>query len=304
MLGPNLIKRATAWLLEHEPHVSAFATLSPIPKFAPWLQLQVGGCGGLIGAGGAGATSAPDPAVCAGVAQFALREREGSTERPLVPPGTSGLEDAPWLEEQAGGDGGGRLSAADRALQSALRLPQWKEREDVVALVRPALVRLCAQYLLAEKNRSRSLCPVANFHLGNGAVRVAESGGGGGGGERRLTHCARCRRSCTGSIGWATRRRRCAASRGPTRRPRLTLCARATAAQGMEQSYGLMVNYRYDLPNLTANSTVRGAPPSCVDELAGESKSRSCCPPPLPVAQQYTLEGAIVTGGPVRSLLG
>lgn len=178
MLGPNLIKRATAWLLEHEPHVSAFATLSPIPKFAPWLKLQVGGCGGLIGAGGAGATSAPDPAVCAGVAQFALREREGSTERPLVPPGTSGLEGAPWLEEQAGGDGGGRLSAADRALQSALRLPQWQDREDVVALVRPALLRLCAQYLLAEKNRSRSLCPVANFHLGNGAVRVAEGGGG------------------------------------------------------------------------------------------------------------------------------
>lgn len=164
MLGPTLIKRATAWLLEHEPQVEAFSTLSPIPNFAAWLQLQVR-------TPDATGVRCPYPHLPWWRGQFALREREGSAVRPLVPPGSSQLEEAPWLDGTADGGSKARLSRADHALQSALCLPRWEEREDVAPMVRPVLLRLCALYLQGEKNHGRSLCPVANFHLGNGAVR-------------------------------------------------------------------------------------------------------------------------------------
>lgn len=38
------------------------------------------------------------------------------------------------------------------------------------ACVRPAVVRLAAQYLLRERRRGAALDPVANFHLRNGAT--------------------------------------------------------------------------------------------------------------------------------------
>lgn len=40
---------------------------------------------------------------------------------------------------------------------------------DADAVLRPVLMRLAARYLVCEKRRSFALCPVANFHLRNGA---------------------------------------------------------------------------------------------------------------------------------------
>ena len=46
----------------------------------------------------------------------------------------------------------------------------WCKNSEITEIVKPILQRLCAHYLLEERNRSRALDPVANFHLANGAM--------------------------------------------------------------------------------------------------------------------------------------
>ena len=46
----------------------------------------------------------------------------------------------------------------------------WCKNSEIAEIVKPILQRLCAQYLLEERQRSRALDPVANFHLSNGAM--------------------------------------------------------------------------------------------------------------------------------------
>jgi malonyl-CoA decarboxylase len=45
----------------------------------------------------------------------------------------------------------------------------WVHDPALQALIKPALLRLCAVYLYAEKREGKPLDPVARFHLGNGA---------------------------------------------------------------------------------------------------------------------------------------
>ncbi len=45
----------------------------------------------------------------------------------------------------------------------------WQGDEDLAEALKPALMRLCARYLLSEKRRDRPFDPVARFHLSNGA---------------------------------------------------------------------------------------------------------------------------------------
>src|SRR3546814_4681614 len=47
---------------------------------------------------------------------------------------------------------------------------QWSKDEGLSEAVKPALMRLCAQYLVQEKaSNGRARDPVAHFHLTNGA---------------------------------------------------------------------------------------------------------------------------------------
>jgi malonyl-CoA decarboxylase len=46
---------------------------------------------------------------------------------------------------------------------------EWSKSEEITEIVKPILLRLCAQYLLEEKRGNMALDPVANFHLANGA---------------------------------------------------------------------------------------------------------------------------------------
>jgi len=45
----------------------------------------------------------------------------------------------------------------------------WCKNSEISEIVEPILQRLCAKYLLEERRGSRTLDPVANFHLSNGA---------------------------------------------------------------------------------------------------------------------------------------
>ncbi|ESO88954.1 hypothetical protein LOTGIDRAFT_106236, partial [Lottia gigantea] len=46
----------------------------------------------------------------------------------------------------------------------------WVSKRDLEPVFKDILMRLCARYLYLEKRRQYALNPVANFHLGNGAV--------------------------------------------------------------------------------------------------------------------------------------
>ena len=89
------------------------------------------------------------------------------------------------------------------ALRATLDTTGWWE-DEAAARWRPALTRLCAEYLVGMPPRGPS-DPVARFHLSNGA---------------RLER-----------INWLGN----------------------TAARGMRESFGLMVNYLYDLETIEAN---------------------------------------------------
>ena len=55
-------------------------------------------------------------------------------------------------------------------LLEVVRAGAWHADPDLCLVLRPALTRLCARYLLQEKRRGLALNSVANFHLRNGAV--------------------------------------------------------------------------------------------------------------------------------------
>ncbi|OQR84300.1 malonyl-CoA decarboxylase (MCD) [Achlya hypogyna] len=56
------------------------------------------------------------------------------------------------------------------SLTAALATPNWINDAATVALLQPIVMRLGAHYIFNEKKRGKALCPVANFHLRNGAI--------------------------------------------------------------------------------------------------------------------------------------
>jgi malonyl-CoA decarboxylase len=59
---------------------------------------------------------------------------------------------------------------AEKRLDELLAVPDWTEDAVLGAALKPAMLRLAARYLLAEKTPAgRALDPVAHFHLTNGA---------------------------------------------------------------------------------------------------------------------------------------
>jgi malonyl-CoA decarboxylase len=99
-----------------------------------------------------------------------------------------------------------RFTCENVALQLAETLAtDWHKDSETAEIVKPILIRLCAQYLLEERKGDRALDPVANFHLSNGA---------------RLDR-----------INWLA----------------------DLSETGMKRSYGIMVNYYYELSDIEKN---------------------------------------------------
>jgi malonyl-CoA decarboxylase len=88
-----------------------------------------------------------------------------------------------WLDKQIAADRPDLLTAADREALASLidgevtpkafaKLLERKDWQEVPALheaLKAVLTRLCARYLVKEKERGRVIDPVARFHLANGA---------------------------------------------------------------------------------------------------------------------------------------
>ena len=71
-----------------------------------------------------------------------------------------------WLDDVLVRDTPDGLSEDDIDL---LNRSDWRDNELIRQPLKPALMNLCARYLIEEKRNGRPLDPVARFHLGNGA---------------------------------------------------------------------------------------------------------------------------------------
>ncbi|XP_052830206.1 malonyl-CoA decarboxylase, mitochondrial isoform X1 [Octopus bimaculoides] len=135
-LGNYLIKRVVRELQAEFPHMSVFTSLSPVPGFRDWLLKEITKKIQLMHLG-----EQMDMSLFAQEDIYNLR-------------GYFDLNTMAGLEK----------------LKKTLQTNSWYQEEQLNVLLKNPLMRLCAQYLYVEKRRGYALNPVANFHLGNGAV--------------------------------------------------------------------------------------------------------------------------------------
>ena len=129
-LGNHLIKSVVKQLKQELPKLDTFCTLSPIPNFSKWLQGKI-----------AIHQSINDAAMIFTKEEMRLLES-------LFPSGPK--------------------SALD-ALLELLKSPKWHSDTHTATLLKPLLLKLAAYYLTIDTHHGRPLCPVAKFHIRNGA---------------------------------------------------------------------------------------------------------------------------------------
>ena len=166
-LGNALIKSAAAELKTTFPSVTRFATLSPIPLFRSWLEIRLHAAADGAGAGaGAGAPVDADEAeALAFVRAFdmALDENDPQHIAAALRVVRTANELAPLPVHQQ------RQQQRQPALLRLLDAEAWYEDKCAVEALRWPLLRLGSHYLSRERRRGRAICPVANFHVRNGA---------------------------------------------------------------------------------------------------------------------------------------
>uniref|UniRef100_A0A7N0UCX8 Malonyl-CoA decarboxylase n=1 Tax=Kalanchoe fedtschenkoi TaxID=63787 RepID=A0A7N0UCX8_KALFE len=146
-LGKFLIKRVVTLLRRDMPHISTFATLSPIPGFMQWLLSKLASQSKLAEAEGMPYSSKENTSLT--FQENILEPEEENALLELSIDGRNGMEKMLNL-----------ISNAD----------EWASSDEFLAVLKTPLMRLCARYLLQEKKRGKALDSVANFHLQNGAM--------------------------------------------------------------------------------------------------------------------------------------
>lgn len=71
------------------------------------------------------------------------------------------------LDEWKSPEDGGVLG---KTLLRLLQSKTWYHDPKITTLLEPIVTRLAIHYLYSEKKRGKALCPVANFHIRNGAI--------------------------------------------------------------------------------------------------------------------------------------
>lgn len=148
-LGKFLIKRVIDLVKREMPHVSTFATLSPIPGFMQWLLSKL-----------------------ASQSRFAELETEGISH---LPGSTFREVILNPDEERAIFDSFSDFTPGKSVMDILLNLLtsknyEWAKSDSLLEVLRAPLMRLCRRYLLQEKKRGKALDAVSNFHLQNGAM--------------------------------------------------------------------------------------------------------------------------------------
>lgn len=130
-LGNHLIKSVVKQLKQELPKLDTFCTLSPIPNFSKWLKGKI-----------AIQQSIHDAARIFTEGEMRLLESVFSSRRPKSP-----------LD----------------SLLELLKTPKWHNDTQTATLLKPLLLKLAAYYLTIDTHHGRPLCPVAKFHIRNGA---------------------------------------------------------------------------------------------------------------------------------------
>ncbi|KAL1335752.1 hypothetical protein AAHE18_10G011600 [Arachis hypogaea] len=151
-LGKFLIKRVITLVKREMPHISTFATLSPIPGFMQWLLSKL----------------ACQKRLAEGDMSQTLTEGSNLTfyEKILKPEEEEALMSLPNFRDLAMGQTG--MEIMFNLLTSTSY--KWIHSSELVSVLKSPLMRLCARYILQEKKRGKALDSVANFHLQNGAM--------------------------------------------------------------------------------------------------------------------------------------
>ncbi|KAK9155565.1 hypothetical protein Sjap_003045 [Stephania japonica] len=145
-LGKFLIKRVIELVKRDMPHVTKFATLSPIPGYMNWLQSKL--------------------ASQLKIAEAENEDRTGSTfKEDILQPEEERALLKLSTEFTSGANG---VEVMMNLLTSTNY--EWAKSDKMVSVLRGPLMRLCARYLVIEKKRGKALDSVANFHLQNGAM--------------------------------------------------------------------------------------------------------------------------------------
>ncbi|XP_065633980.1 uncharacterized protein LOC112020236 isoform X3 [Quercus suber] len=150
-LGKFLIKRVITLVKREMPHISTFATLSPIPGFMQWLLSKL-------------------------ASQSKLAEAEDVSQSSVDSSGSAFWENILEPEEEkALMDLSEGVATGKNGMEVMLNLLnstnyEWTNSAELLSALRSPLIRLCARYLLQEKKRGKALDSVANFHLQNGAM--------------------------------------------------------------------------------------------------------------------------------------
>ena len=132
-LGNHLIKHVVKQLKEELPKLDTFCTLSPIPNLSKWLQGKIA----------IHQSIHDDNEMIFTTKDMKLLER--------IFPHSSGNSPLGLLLE-------------------TLQMPQWHHTDIQLATsLKPFLLKLAAYYLTIDTHHGRPLCPVAKFHVRNGA---------------------------------------------------------------------------------------------------------------------------------------
>lgn len=152
-LGKFLIKRVITLVKKDMPHISTFATLSPIPGYMHWLLSKL-------------ASQSKLSVAQTEDASHSSAEGFNSTfqENILLPEEEKALLD---LSAEFG-EGKNGMEVMLNLLTSTKY--EWTSSAKLLSVLETPLMRLCARYLLQEKKRGKALDSVANFHLQNGAM--------------------------------------------------------------------------------------------------------------------------------------
>jgi malonyl-CoA decarboxylase len=130
-LGNHLIKSVVKKLKQELPKLDTFCTLSPMPSFNKWLQGKI-----------AIHQSIHD-------ATMIFTKEEMRLLQSILP-------------------SSGPKSLLD-SLLDLLKTPKWHSDAHTTTLLKPLLLKLAAYYLTVDTHHGRPLCPVAKFHIRNGA---------------------------------------------------------------------------------------------------------------------------------------
>ncbi|XP_065877414.1 uncharacterized protein [Euphorbia lathyris] len=150
-LGKFLIKRVITLVKREMPHISTFATLSPIPGFMSWLLSKLASQSILAEVENISSSSSGQS-----VSTFKENILDPDEERLLMNCSREGFPGKNGMEMMF------NLLTSNNY--------EWIKSTVAVSALEPPLMRLCARYLLLEKKRGKALDSVANFHLQNGAM--------------------------------------------------------------------------------------------------------------------------------------